>query len=105
MAAEAADVVWAGSAGSSTSSETTLDEADEELSLPAPALLGTLDLMSAAASALAMDRPSKSPKKEVSVYLNSSVVWSRTLTSQARPRALSHLALVVASGAEKSLPW
>lgn len=96
-----ADVVFACLAGWAISSKTALegllDEADEEPSLLAPALLGTPDLISSATSALAMDRPSKSPKKEVSVYLNSSVVWSRTLTSQARPRALSQWALVLAS--------
>lgn len=89
----------AGSAASSvTVLDELLDEEDEELSLPAPALLGTLDLISLAASALVIDKPTKSPKNEVSVYLKSSSFWSRTLSSQARPRVLSHWALVAALG-------
>jgi hypothetical protein len=67
---EAVAVVSAGSAGRAASSEIALVELfdeEEELSLPAPALLGTVDLILSAASALAIDRPLKSPKKEVSV--------------------------------------
>lgn len=83
------------------------EELLEELSLPAPALLGTLVLMELADSAEAMEKSENSLKKEVSLSLVKSVevVVSKTLTSQARPRAVLHSALVVASGEENSLPW